>query len=484
MAGRLIQAMRRLWHSPTVTTWGSLLVRLSAVLVVMPVVLVRFSPADVALWQLFSAVFVLALMLDFGLSPTLARMIAYASGGASLADMASMRRMTPDTAPATPNHDAAVAVLSTLRWLYPRAALGLTLLLALLGTWGMAKPVSQASDVASAWVAWVLVLASTGVSLWGGAYAAALQGFDRIAAMRRWEALTGLCQIACSVAALALGGNLLWLVAVYQGWAVLAAVRNRLLLRGLHPELFIQAPARDPEVLRVLWPGAWRSGLGVLMSQGIIQASGIIYSQLAPAAEVAAYLLALRLMQMLSQFSQAPFYGKLPQLARMHAAGRHQDELVLAQRGMRLAHFVLALGAVTIALAAQPLMHAIGSRTAFVPPGVWALIALAFFAERYGAMHMQLYSLTNHIVWHVANGVTGALMIGLAIAGYPRLGAYAFPAAMLAAYLGFYCIYAVRLSSRTFKIDLLRFELKTAVPSLLLLLTGLSLASSLPWAGH
>ena len=38
----------------------------------------------------------------------------------------------------------------------------------------------------------------------------------------------------------------------------------------------------------------------------------------------------------------------------------------------------------------------------------------AGIAERVGALHIQLYSMTNHIVWHIANGVTGILLIVLA----------------------------------------------------------------------
>jgi O-antigen/teichoic acid export membrane protein len=144
------------------------------------------------------------------------------------------------------------------------------------------------------------------------------------------------------------------------------------------------------------------------MCQGIIQASGLVYGQLASAAEVAAYFLALRVATLISQFCQAPFYSKLPRLAELQSAGNLVEQLRLTQRGMRVAYWVFALGAVAVALSADRVLHLIGSRTQFVSPGVWAVLALAYFAERFGAMHLQLYSLTNHIVWHIANGVSGS----------------------------------------------------------------------------
>jgi hypothetical protein len=133
-----------------------------------------------------------------------------------------------------------------------------------------------------------------------------------------------------------------------------------------------------------------------------------------------------------------------------------------------------------VALLVGPVLEAIGSRTAFVAPGVWALLALAFFAERFGAMHLQLYSLTNHIVWHIANGVTGVLMIVLATLAFPRVGPYAFPLAMLLAYAGFYCVYSAAHSRAAFRFSLLRFESRTAAPAAAALCTGLGLSLLLP----
>ena len=92
--------IQRLWQSPTLTTWGSLGVRLGGVVLVLPLVLRHFAPPDIAVWQLFASVFMLTLMLDFGMSPTLSRMLAFARGGLPLAAMGDLRnRGMAGTAP-------------------------------------------------------------------------------------------------------------------------------------------------------------------------------------------------------------------------------------------------------------------------------------------------------------------------------------------------------------------------------------------------
>ena len=477
---------QRLWHSPTLTTWGSLAVRLGGVVVVLPLVLRHFAPPEIAVWQLFASVFMLTLMLDFGMSPTLSRMLAFARGGLPLAAMGDLRNRSAATATAPPslNPDAArqlaARLFSSMRWLYPRLALAAVLLMAALGSLALRSAVGQTASPMLTWAAWAMVLTGAYVSFCANAYVAGLQGMDNVAALRRWEMVVGLGQIGSCLGVLLAGGGLLALVTTYQVWAGLNLLGLRAMMAKQHPALAAGRAVYDAEVVRALWPATWRSGLGVLLSQGIIQASGVVYSQLAPAAQVASYLLALRVVTTISQFSAAPFYSKLPRLATLHARGERTEELALAARGMALAQWSLVAGIVAVALGAHTVLERIHSAIAFVSPDVWAVMGLAFFVERFGAMHLQLYSLTNHIVWHIANAVTGVLMIGLSVLLYPFLGLIALPAGMLMAYAGFYSIYAFRKSSELFGFSFIAFEKKVSLPSvsvLTIVLAGVWIAS-------
>lgn len=455
--------LQRLWNSPTLMTWGSLAARLSGMVVVLPLVLVKFAPAEVAIWQLFVSLYTLQLLLDFGLAPTFSRLLSYARGGASLEDIADTQRIKGGST--SPSQDAVPVlqqVMSTQRWLYARISMGVTLLFAVGGTLALVAPAQNVAEPSQMWLAWGLVLVSSLIGFWGNGYSAALQGMDQIAITRRWEILFALGQIASAVAVLVLDGSLLTLVAANQTWLVMGAIRNRWLMRRLYPELMLPQPRPNPLVMSGLWPAAWRSGIGVLMSQGIIQASGLIYGQMATPTQLATYMIGLRLITTVSQFSQAPFYSKLPQMAQSYAKGDTPNQLALALRGMRLAHWVFAAGAIGIGVLGAPLLTLIGSNTPFVDNHIWWLLSAAFFTERLGAMYLQLYSTTNHIVWHIANGVTGVLMLGFAWLLFPHLDMAALPLAMLLAYAGFYTVYAIYLSRKAFKFSWLRFEARSA----------------------
>lgn len=470
--------LSRLWYSPTFTTWGSLLTRLMSVMLVLPLVLVKFSPGEIVIWQLFATLSTLLLLLDFGLAPTFSRMLAYANGGASISDLSRIQeRRERNTAGS--NHETLLTVYGSLRWLYLRCGFAAMALLALGGTLALIKPMGELPDSHDAWLAWALVASTSLAAIWSQVYGSALQGLNQIAVMRRWEILTASGQITSSFLVLALDGGLLALVASNQVWLLFNAWRLRRLLYATMPELRHAPSTPNPAVMSSLWPAAWRSGVGMLMNNGIIQFSGVLYSQIAPASEVAAYLLALRIMTVVTQFSAAPFYSKLPRLAELQSSGARQEQLHLAKRGMSWTLWVHVAGVVAVMFAVPLGLELTGSQIQFVSLSFWCVMSLGFYVERVGALHIQLYSLTNHIVWHIANGVAGALLIALAFILYRWQGAIGLPLAMLAVNLFFYSPYAMKHSSRAFDFPLIPFLKDTAMPPLVLL-AGMS-ALAMHW---
>jgi hypothetical protein len=258
-------------------------------------------------------------------------------------------------------------------------------------------------------------------------------------------------------------------------WPLAGSEWNRRICIRERPAFATRLGHLDREVLHDVWPAAWRSGVGILMSAGVIQLSALLLAQRGSAAELASFLISLRMLQLLVTASQAPFYSKLPRLARMHAEGNGAEQLALATRGMALSYWAYAAGVVVIGTAAPSLLELVGSNAVFIPRSLWFLMGLAFFVERYGAMHIQIYSVTNDIIWHKANGLAGAVFLVVLWLGFEQLGLYAFPAGILAGYLGFYAWYAAAHSYRVLKTAFWSFELRTsAYPAFVLVFTAMS----------
>lgn len=443
-------------------TWMSLAARSLNLVLLIPFILREFSPAEISLWYLFSTIISLNLLVDLGFGVTFIRVIAYAMGG-----VGHLNQLNAADAPASdgPNRARLLKVVGTMMALYKGLAAVVFVLLGTVGTLSVLVPIRQLDDPLTGWASWSVVTVVTTYSFWGNTYAIYLQGTNRIAEFRRYETLFTLLAILSSVGVLWLNAGLLGLVCVNQFWIVATVLRNRWLSKRTTEGVFTGAePLRlDRGVLKEIWPSTWRSGLGVAMTFGLFNGSSLVFAQTGQVEQVSSYLFAVRVMQIITTFAQAPFYSKLPLLAKLYARQEHDQLIELAQTSMMRAHWTFVAGFGGIALLAEPLMSSIGSQIQFVEPTLWALMGLTFFIERYGAMHLQLYSLSNHIVWHIANGTSGLIYLVLAILSYPYLGVYAFPVSLLLAYAGFYVGYSVYKSNREFNLNILTFERKAVL---------------------
>jgi hypothetical protein len=468
----LAKSLQRIWNSPTVMSWGSLAARLLGFVVVLPLVLARFPAETVSVWLLFATLSGMQLLADMGFAPTFSRVIAYAMGGADITRLGDYRSLDGPRSDGRPNWEAVGHIVSTMRPIYARLALVFFGLLLVLGTWALVRSVSAMEHQASAWLAWVVVLCSVSYALYSSLYASYLLGTNHVTVLRRWEMLTGLGTVLATLLALFLFGDLLSLVIAGQAGLLAQVLCNRWLCHRLEGGRFRRFTEHvvHREVFDAVWPSAWRSGVAVFMGFGMLHASGIVYAQIGSAIETAAYLLALRLIQIVSIFSQAPFYTKLPQLARLRAQGDHLQQVQLAKRGMTWSYWTFVAGFVGVGLLADVLLDAVNSNTPFVHPWLWSLLGIAIFVERYGAMHVNLYSTTNHIISHVANGVSGLIFVAVSALLLPRVGIYAFPAGLLAGNLGFYAWYSALHSYRSLNLRFWSFERTSMLPALAVVL--------------
>jgi hypothetical protein len=470
--------LTRLWHSPTGMTWALTVLRMSTMALVLVGVLSQFTPEAANVWLLFLAIVGLQGVADSGFSQTFTRVFAFAKGGATKTQLRDLRTVTTRE---SKDVDSATisAIRGTARTVHRRLAGIWTLILLVAGTLALRDSLNLIAAPQDAWLAWAIVAVVSVVWVYCAQFAAMLRGIEEVALQQRIGCATSLGQLISSLLVLGFGGGLLALTIAYNSWFVAQAIisasyANR---RVTGTAEHVSKGHYDPIVFGSVWPSAWRSGLGVLMGFGVLQVSGIAYAQLASPGESAAYLLALRVLSSIIQIGHAPFYAKLPQLARMRAAGQLAEQRRVAKSAMRLSYWVIVLGLVVTPIAIGPLLQLLNSETRFVNENVWLLLAGGAIMERYGAMHLQLYSTTNHILWHWINGITGLIFISFSVGTYSFLQEYSFPAAFFLSNIGFYGWYSARLSYGALNVSLWQFERDTLALPIVVFVAGLIVVS-------
>lgn len=466
---------KRVWNSPTLNTWASFFGRTLGAVLVLPLVLKRFPVEDFNVWSLFSTLLGFQLLVDMGFCVTFNRAIAFSLAGAKSPDV--FQKNAAIAQANGPNWELLHRVVGAMRFIYRWLALLYVVLLALVGSAILVRPISLTPDPTSAWIAWAVVVATGYVNLRTNYLGVLLQGLNEIALVRRWEAFTSLGSVLTGFVVLLAGGKLLVFVAAGQTWSLVAAFRNRWLCQQVADRRFSELPEarKDPEMMAHLWPATWRSGVGVLMSFGLIQSTGLINAQFATAANSASYMLCLRIMQLISSFSQAPFYSKLSLLPRLRAEGNIKGLLEVAGDGMRKSLWTYSLGFAAAGLLGPFVLSCIRSSVEFPQPAFWVILGAMFFVERYAAMHLNLYSTTNNIITHIANGVTGLLVISSTLALLPLQGLLALPIGLFTGYLLFYSWYPVLHSYREFNLSFVKFEYTISIGPLVTFLAASAL---------
>jgi len=440
-------------------TWGNLGIRLLAFAILLPLALASLSVEEVNLWLVLQAVVSLQFLLDLGFTPTFIRLVAYACS-----ENNSNGSIQREGSPAGNSDHKMPEIIQTMRFIYQRLGWLALFFLTTAGTLAVAKPVHALPDPNHGWIAWSIVLVSGVLVFRWSVYGAYLQGLGQIALYQRWQSLAGLVSVIAGIAVLVADSGLITLVAVLQTGPLVGALMARRLAILHGPDgTWHGRPRHSSEVLKTAWPAAWRSGIGVGFGFGIIQGSGIVYAQLAPASDAAAFLLAQRLLRTLTLFINAPFYSRIPSMARLYMEGQTIRLLESAKTGMIRANWLLVAGLIFIGFGASPFLLYIGSETPFVTSTVWWLLSVALVLERIGAMHLQLYSTTNHIVWHIANGFAGLLMLASIPVAFLLVGVNGIPIGIIIGYAFFYVPYSLFLSYSKFTGALMHMDILASV---------------------
>ncbi len=469
--GKTGNIILKIWESPTFTTWGSFLSKSLYAVLLLPVITTVLSPEDITIWLLFNILIGLQNLGDLGFGVTFIRVMSYAMGGAS--GISGFGKDTGSSRTNGPNYDLLERSDSATKYLLFYTSLAFIILIAISGYFTLKKPISFTIEQNDAWIAFGLILVTTFIRFNGNRYSIFLQGVNHVAMLRRWETIISVLSIFSGFFVALHTRSLLWLIVNQQVWAIVQMLFNRYLCRSVLEGRFrrFNQKGLDKELVKSIWPAAWKSWTGVLMSYGVVQASGLVVAQIGTTPTVSAYLFSLKILDIIKNFSNAPFYSKIPLYNRLFAEGNRNGLMVRIENGMRFSLLTFSVTAIIVGIAGQPLLRLIGSNVTLVSEWIWIAMIFAYFFDRYGALHLQLYSITNDIVWHIANGVSGLIFISFSFifAAVAGLGVISFPLALIISSLSFFVWYTARKSYKYFNLDFPGFEYRTSFYPLLLL---------------
>jgi hypothetical protein len=422
------ELINRIWNSPTAMTWGNMVSSSIKLLILTPLILVRYDVNDIAFWYLLLTINSFTVVIDFGFYPTFSRMVSYAFHGLeSIQDFGKAN----NSIEGKPNWSLMNRIYGTINTTY--LSLGLLVVVVILSVtyFSVHKIIDQSNHELTLWIAYGIFTLSVYFQFLSKKFDAVIIGTNHIALINRWNIIINTTNAITAVGIVYFNGNLVWLSAHQLFFSIVLNVRSAMLERQICDGVFrsMKILGFDKEVFQWSWGPTWKSGLLILCSTGVSQASGVIYAQVADPSKLASYLLSLKLVTTVAQFSQAPFYSKLPMLSGLRVKNEIEKLSTISANAMKKALTVFVIGMAALIFFGQYGLKFIGANTNLIDSKILILMAFIWFLERHHAMHAQIYVTTNRVPFYKSAIITGLVNVGLIWLLLPKIDVLAFPIA-------------------------------------------------------
>jgi O-antigen/teichoic acid export membrane protein len=375
----------RIYASAVAWTVVFALVRTAGNVLVLPLMLQKLSAETLGLWYVFLALAGISSLVDMGFLATMSRATSYLWAGAReiRAFGAAVIEPTADHHLA-PNYPLLANLAKTMRLYYLGLGIIITALMGLFGTiWIMGK-VAAMPDARAILYAWLIFLAGILVNTVSAVWHPLLVGINEVRRAQQIMVWGLVFNYSITCVGLLAGAGLF---APVVGYVVMGAVSRTLsrvaFNRLVHGREHNEQAHWSGDILRALWPTAWRTGIVTLGIYATVNASTLICSSYLGLETTASFGLSLQLALAALGISAAFVLVKLPVIAQLHARGKAGEIATIIFPRMRwfwLSFLTLALVAILFGrFVLRDLLH---SKTELLPAPF--LIALFLFTALEG----------------------------------------------------------------------------------------------------
>ena len=433
----------------------------------VPILARYFNPTETAIWAVFISLQGLQALIESAVTSVFVRIYAYAKGGSG-----SISRLAENKSYATtdePNWTLFRRIEHTSVLLYTGIGIVTALFLFGVGAFAAVGRINELSQPEHGWIALIAIITMSGMRAYCGRYISALYGFEFITEQRISEAILWVICIAVTLMVVISTGSLAWTAIAYAAtqisYSAVLVWQRRILIVEPDKEAgdLLASLQFDREIFRDIFGPLWRSSVGITLYLLAFQGTALDMARQLTPIEATTFLLTVNLSRYVTQFAQVPFLVVIPKLARLRSMGNLDDQRKVATRFMRTSFTLLMAMQIAIAILANPTMSAFGASDKAIDLNLWLIICVAMFFERHGGMHLQVYSTTNHIIWHWLNGGTGLILAAVAFLLQPHIGLYAWPISYLVSMALFYDPVSTVYSYKTLGFRFPALEIQTSL---------------------
>lgn len=367
--------------------------------IMLPMLMYFLDAKMIGIWQIFTSLGAVALLLDFGLTPTLARSVAYIWGGAqSLTPTGVMQSNT-----LTVNYDLLLSVIKACKYIYMLIALIAILGLSTVGSYYIYYIGHAVGGAYSYITSWGIYVIAIFLNLYYYYYSSLLIGVGGVAENSKARVYASLAQVMLCMLMLFLNAGILAPSIAYLAYGTL----YRLLAKKYfhqYCDIGINLKHATSKIdishvrhlFLIIWHNAWRDGLVSLSNYLVLQANTIICSLFFSLEQTGLYSLSLQLVTAIGLLASLPYFTYQPQIQSAYVS-RRVDMIKNIMSIAVVSYYVLfLLGMSVLIFIGLPILSFISPSYKFNVPILIAIAVYIFFHRRC-ALYTSYISNTNEI---------------------------------------------------------------------------------------
>jgi O-antigen/teichoic acid export membrane protein len=402
-------------------------IRVSANLLLIPIVLVKLSSSELALWWVFAALGSFGNLADFGFGSTIPRIYNYLFAGAEDFEAEGLREAKNG---GEPNFAGISRLNATVRALYLKISLAAIGLLAIGGTVSLMKPAAESGFPHQVWWLWAAFIVAIGYNLATTHWVLAVQGLNRMRDLQVVYVLGGLSYFSCAAILLFCKMGLASMVMATFVKGFVMHGRCRQIYQKIVPKP--EHPVKpDPRIVRKLWPNTYKFGILALGGYCLTNGSILICSQLLGKEITASFGLTAQIGNFMVSFAGLWLAVKWPEIAILRTQGRLEEMAVLFARRLALVMLSFAGMGLIVFFAGNTLLAWKGAHTHLLPAPYLAFY-LVYLTQGIFYVQFAMLAFTENVVPFFKIGLfTGLGVIVCSLILTPLFGLWGLLAAPL-----------------------------------------------------
>jgi O-antigen/teichoic acid export membrane protein len=368
-------------------------IRAGANLLLLPILLVKLAPADLAMWWAFLALGGFAFLADFGFGPAISRVYSYLWAGA---DDFETEGLPVSVENREPNFERLRELNSTVRYLYRRLSLIGISALAVGGSLFLRHSIEQTDHPAQLWVAWGAYALVIGYNLMTSHWLQACQGVNRIRELQMGFVFSSLSYVTVASCLLLAGGGLAAVVAA----ALVRACVSHLYCRAVYLRAVAGHRGKTQvnlHMVKRLWPNACKFGVLSIGAYCISNAPVLVSTRVLTPEITASIGLTTQLGTFAVTFAALWLSVKWPQITILRTQGRLVDMACLFARRLGLVMASYFAIAAVLLLWGNVLLAWKGTHTKLLPAPYLAFY-FAYLAQNIFYVQFGTLAYTENVV--------------------------------------------------------------------------------------